>query len=131
MDKKKWLYQIGEDEYWLNERYDTKEEAINACKQEYNSDEDKGRDCFVGRVELYRPFIDAGNIIEEIQEDACDNCGDVSDKFLNDVTEEQMEELHDKLNNVLSDWLTVHNLWANFGNVVDVEEIKIDSLTEE
>lgn len=125
MSKEKWMYQIGESDVWLNDQYGTKEEAMEACKKEYEYDpkEYEGKTCYVGRVDTYNAFIDADGIIEHIQDDAWSECGEVAEGFLSDVTKEQTEELQNKLNDVLQEWLTKHNLQPTFGDMVDIEEI--------
>lgn len=130
MSKEKWKYQIGEIDIWLGDEYGTREEAIEACKKEYEYDrkEYEGKTCYVGRVDNYNVFIDGYSIIDDFQDDAWSECGEVAEGFLSDVTKEQTEELQDKLNDVLQGWLTKHNLQPTFGNMVDVEEIKIDDL---
>ena len=126
MSKEKWMYQIGESDIWLGDKYDTKEDAIEDCREEYNSGDYEEETCYVGRIDTYNAFIDADSIIEDIQNYAYSECGEVAEEFLIDVTKEQTEELQDKLNDVLQEWLTKHNLQPTFGNMVDVEEIKMD-----
>lgn len=121
----KWMYQIGEDNFWYSDEYNTKKEAIEACKKAYLSENHEGDTCYVGRVNYYNPFITGYSVIDLFQNDSYCRCGEASDGFLDDVTKEQAEELQDKLNDVLQEWLIKYNLQPTFGDIVDVEEITV------
>lgn len=128
MSEGKWKYQIGEIDLWLGDEYGTREEAIEACKKEYEYDPKgyEGKACYVGEVDNYNAFFDGESIIDYLQEDAWSECGEVADGFLCGIADEQIEELQDKLNDVLQEWLTKHDLQPTFGKMVEVEEIEMD-----
>lgn len=124
MSKEVWTYKVGDEDYVYRGRYDTKQEAINACREEILS-ELKGEnvECYVGRAIYHIPDLDVDEVIYRLQAIASSECGEVADDFLCDLTTQQESELSDLLNDAIKRWLDRHDLWPTFGFLVDVEEI--------
>lgn len=99
--------------------FDTKEEAIQEGKElEYDS-------IYIGEcADDFVPSIDADDVIERLQDEACDIGGEYGESYLEDVTKEQKEELEEKLNDVLSEWLTKYKHEVNFYSVENIEKIQ-------
>ena len=125
MSKEKWMYSIGENDVWISGQYDTKEEAIEECKKDYFLTINKDVTCYVGRVDLYCPFIDVDDVIERLQEDAYEHCGEASGDFLG-ATRDEVNELHDRLNKVFNEWLAEYDHQPTFGKMEDIEEIPMN-----
>lgn len=139
----KWLCAPSSDtEVWSSsEFFDTKQEAIVATKEaikKYNADPEnenledeigyfaedysKVTSFAVGKAEVFKIDADVDSIIERIQEDAYDQCGDSADSFLNHVKKEHKDELE----RIILDWFNNHDYKANFYSIVNVEEIVME-----
>ena len=135
----KWLISFDEENWCQNNfgEFDTKEELMEFIKdtdamQIYNIYLDETGDeleiddsitFYIGKVIEYMPNIDAGQIIDNLSEQAANEAGEWGDNFLTNVSKEQENELYDGLNAVLEKWLSKHKLQPDFFNVVNVEEI--------
>lgn len=119
----KWCYSLcGHNYYGV---FDTKEEAIKEGEteaREYEKDS-----FFVARaVFTFKPHIDAENVIEEIQQNAYDNGGEYAETYLDDVKREHRDELEEKLNEVLSNWINKYGYTPDFYSVEDVETYRLN-----
>lgn len=120
----KWCYSLcGHSYYGV---FDTKEEAIKegeAEAREYEKDL-----FFVARAVItFQPYIYAEDIIEEIQQNAYDNGGEYAETYLDDVQRKHRDELEEKLNEVLSNWMNKYGYTPNFYSVEDVETYRLNS----
>ncbi|QUI24889.1 hypothetical protein HZI73_22440 [Vallitalea pronyensis] len=113
----KWC--VSGDKEHFDAAFDTKEEAIQEGKAlEYDT-------IYIGKcVDDFAPHIDADDVIERLQCEACDVGGEYGESYLEDVTKEQEEELEEQLNDVLSEWLTKYKHEVNFYSVENVERIQ-------
>jgi len=69
--------------------------------------------------------IDVDTIIENAQEQLYDEVGEVSETYLEDVTEEQENELEEALNEVFYNWHKKHKLFPNCYKVISIEQIEV------
>ena len=122
MKMSKWGYSLnGEDYFGL---YDSKEEAIKEGEteaREYEKDS-----FFVARAITFQPHIYAEDVIEEIQQNAYDNGGEYAETYLDDVQRKHRDELEEKLNEVLSNWMNKYGYTPNFYSVEDVETYRLN-----
>ena len=151
----KWMCNgnIDSDAWEASEYFDTKEEAISAGTKalrgylanpaidydqydvlgcEYDI-EVYGTPSSFAVAQIFSPSfgIDAGSVLESIQENAYSEGGEFSDGYLDDVTKEQEEELEQKLNEVFAEWTEKYNLHPNFYTVGDIEVIRLGEGEEE
>lgn len=121
---KHYCYSLNGQDY--DGYFDTKEEAIKEGT-EYAVDAEKTI-FFIGLAEkTFSPHIDVDWLIESIQEDAYDHGGEYAEDYLEGVTKEQKQELEEKLNDVFGAWTEKHKHEVNFYEVVDSEEITIQT----
>jgi hypothetical protein len=121
----KWTYELYNEENWsTNEDFNTKEEAIEAGK-EAALDEEEIALFYVGKIVDYEPNVNAYRVVDDLIEDAAEQCGEVSDSFLDNVTKEQYKLLSEILDDVLYQWLRATNNQPNFYRIVNVETIKV------
>ena len=151
----KWMCNgnFDSDTWDASDYFDTKEEAISAGTKalreylanpaidydqydvlgcEYDIEVD-GTPSGFAVAQIFSPSfgIDAGSVLESIQENAYSEGGEFSDGYLDDVTKEQEEELERKLNEVFAEWTEKYNLHPNFYTVADIEVIRLGDGEEE
>lgn len=122
----------GDGKYWFGmgpnpERYTDgpfgSEEA--AVVEAISRMEEDDNDCAVVGVgeEVCLIVPDADDVIERICSAAYDECGELADDFLDDVTKDQKEELDAAIERVVGEWMTKHDLWPNFFKVTETREL--------
>ncbi|WP_243156126.1 hypothetical protein [Clostridium sp. C2-6-12] len=126
-EKEDWIVELTESnsEIWssdidCNSREEAIEEGMKAAKED-------GLESFrIGRQEYCSmAHIDAGTVIENAQEQLYDEVGEVSETYLEDVTDEQQKELEEALNNVFHDWHKKHKLFPNCYRILNDEVIEV------
>ena len=126
----RWLYTISDDDNWSDsDECSTKVEAIMKGRKEAICEEVDTY--YVGLMEMYKPKINLDILIEQIVDDAYDECGECSEDFLSDVKNSALIWLEDALNKVLSDWLKKYNLTPDFGKVSQVAEYQVKDQMED
>lgn len=124
MDDGKWTYKLGFDVLWVDDAYDTKDEAIREGIKE--AKKRHAKEVFIGKeVQDIMPVIDVKEVIDNIANDMYEAYGEVSFGYLEDITNEQGMELGKKLNAVLKEWLKNNNLEPDFYQVITVEKIEV------
>lgn len=71
-------------------------------------------------------------LIEQMQEQVYEECGEFGEGFLEDVTSEQEAELQTGLDSLIENWLDAHNLHPTCYTVTNISEhkYKITKLTD-
>lgn len=65
--------------------------------------------------------VDVENILEDIRERVYNECGECAEDYLMDVTRKEKEELEEKLNKELQEWLVKNKLEPGFYSIVKDE----------
>jgi len=107
----KWCLSTNNEEYDYD-FFDTSEEAIayaNSC-----DDYDECETMFVGKAEYYEPYVDAHNILEDIEDAVYSEHIDYAYDYLDDVTEEHITKLQKQLQITFNNWAKEHNYETNF-----------------
>jgi hypothetical protein len=126
MRTNKWTYELFNEEVWTSgENFDTKEEAIEAGREAIKDDKLEIDFFWIGQIVDYIPTINEYRIIDDLVEDAAEQCGEVSDSFLDGMTEEQIKQLGLLLNETLNKWLEETKNQPNFYRIVNVESIAV------
>lgn len=105
---KQYSWEFNEDdELWGKDTYDTVEECIEAAKAENKLDGNRHTWVFVGRNIDFVPYVDAENVLEAIQEQAAEECGQIGhDWYAYDHKKQnELEELNESLSKVVIEWL--------------------------
>lgn len=71
-------------------------------------------------------FFDVKIVLDEISSNAFDTCGEWSEDYLYDVTQEQ----EDELTSLITSWADKHNLNPKWFMVEDVEEVEFEIPSE-
>lgn len=112
----KWAYSTNEENYYGSE--DTPELAL----KEAIGDEDDREQFFIGQCKAFVPGIRPASIIEQLKEDASEECGEHGDDWLDSVTREQEKELGDLLQMALLAWIQKNKLEPWFYSIHNVRE---------
>lgn len=123
MKSGQWMYNFGDEEHWNEcEYFDTKEEAIEAGREEAIAREEESYQ--VGQIESFVPRISAERIMEQISEDAYEECGDnVGDYPFSD--REDQQKLQEILDEALERWIEKTNNYPTFYKIGRVENFII------
>jgi len=102
-----WMYNFGDEENWNeDDYYDTKEEAIENGRLEGI---DRGETQYqVGQISMFCPSICAESIIENIEENAYDECGEHGEDCMS-CTKEELNKLQNMLDETLNKWMDETN----------------------
>lgn len=123
MKSGQWMYNFGDEEHWNEcEYFDTKEEAVDAGRAEAIAREES--EYQVGQIVDFVPRISAYNALEQISEQAYEECGDnVGDyPFTN---KEDQQKLQEMLDEALERWMDKTNNYPTFYKIEKVENLSI------
>ncbi|MBB6716250.1 hypothetical protein [Clostridium gasigenes] len=125
----KWMYSLTDSEVWQGEEFNTKEEAITEGRKEAirGQEEEFRNDYFsVGQIEKVFPSgVDVENILENVAENTRADICEVGDDYLYDVTENHSQELEEKLNEVLFEWMKKYEYEPTFYAIKNIEQIEL------
>lgn len=125
MKENQWMYNSNE-EVWTNcDYFDTKEEAIEVGKKEFENDS-----FYVGQINNSNigVGVDADRILDDIAENVRGEVGGVADDYLSYVNKEHLSELEDLLNDVLHQWMDKHDYRPKYFRVDNVDCITTDDV---
>ncbi|HBG2558362.1 hypothetical protein OKR31_18655 [Clostridioides difficile] len=135
-----WLYS-WDDEYFSDDEYESKEEAIEAAKEELLKfrefgeciyDKEFGELVYVGKKEdVSLPGIDVEDTLERVQELIDDEFEDYSEDWITRIKDEDRKILDDRLNKVFENWINEFGYKSTWFKVVDVEEIELNEVANE
>lgn len=124
----KWMCEFHDEEWWSDcEEFDTKEEAIKYGKEVSKDDDLSG--FWVGQCVPYKisdSFIEYVDVTEKLSENVYDNIGEAAYEYLNDVKEEHLKILNNKLQKVLIDWLKEYKYEPNFFSIINTSWIELE-----
>lgn len=115
-------YSTNEEDY--HGGFPTREAAIEDAVA--SDDLAPGDTVWTGKVVSAGPasrlFRSVRRIIEDMQEDAYDEAGEHADRFLENVTDAQVDELGGEIKKVIDAWADKHGLQPTFFTVASVEK---------
>ena len=113
--EKEEIYSVSDDDEAFTP-YDTPKEALESVRGDLTAGEIVT--VIQWRESSWRPEIDAEKLLEDFEEDACEDGGDASEYWSERVESEGMAaaraELEQRLNAVLQDWIDEHKLDADW-----------------
>jgi len=133
MKKYSWNFN-QDDEIWKNDDEDSIEECIAKAKQEildcnYSEDEIP-RLIFIGENIEFVPCVDIDLMLENIEEQANDHCGEVGYEWeaYNHKKFDETEELQDKINKVVHEWMKKYEYYPNFYSIENIKEYWLEDV---
>lgn len=116
-------------EVWHNS-CNTIEECISEAKWEKNYREMSEDFVYIGEIEQYKPKVDVEYLIENITEQAYEECGESCEGWLDSLKKEDREKLEERLNKVFTDWLEETSNCPCFGNIIKVRKYNLKTEKE-
>ncbi|HDR8058219.1 TPA: hypothetical protein QC443_005912 [Bacillus cereus] len=130
----KWMYNLdSNNDMWTSDKYETREEAIQAALEEWTERmlEDRAsveKEFQLGQFVQHVPQIDADWILDELYERAASECGEASESWLSGIPKEAGEKLQEQINKVTTEWLKELKEYPTFGLIEKVEIIDASKL---
>lgn len=92
---------------------------------DYLMEEDVADCATIGKAEeLHLRVPDADDVIERIEMDVYEQCGETADHWLDKATKEQKQELTAAIKDAVAVWMSKHNLWPTFCKVEQVKTLR-------
>lgn len=142
-----WFNNRYDDGMWWGDAFDSREEAIeNGISQYRKALKGIGTELFeddcpnsvqpffyIGEAVNFSYVVDADMVIEDVVDQAYEQCGEAADGFLdfNSITSEQVKELQKSLQSAFDNWLKEYNLTPTFYAIDNVEEIDVKDYIQE
>ncbi|MCI9976507.1 hypothetical protein JY742_10280 [Clostridioides difficile] len=126
MQKDVWLYS-WDDEYFVSDEYESKEEAIEAAKEELRRLGEFGRLVYVGqKEEVNIPDIDAGEALERVQDKIDNEFGGYGEDWFENIRVEDILILESRISEVFKKWIDEFGYKPYWFVVTDTEEIELN-----
>ncbi len=126
MQKDVWLYS-WDDEYFASDEYESKEEAIEAAKEELRRLGEFGRLVYVGqKEEVNIPDIDAGEALERVQDKIDNEFGGYGEDWFENIRVEDILILESRISEVFKKWIDEFGYKPYWFVVTDTEEIELN-----
>lgn len=123
-------------EFWNNGTFDTVEEciedAIQFLKTEIEDSDEYPTVVYIGENREFVPEVDGLNILEHLEEQASEQCGEISNDWETydwkdrEKRDKEISELENELNKVVIDWLTKYKRMPNFYTVENIKEYPLN-----
>ncbi|MCC0653654.1 hypothetical protein [Clostridioides sp. ES-S-0001-03] len=131
MDKDVWLYS-WDDEYFASDEYESKEEAIEAAKEELKRFGEFGRLVYVGKKEEVNiPNIDAEKVLERVQDRIDDEFGWYGEDWFENIHVEDILILENRISEVFKKWIDEFGYKPYWFVVTDTKEIELNEVINE
>lgn len=125
-----WVYTTDRDN-WEGEEYSTKDEAVEAGEKEVLP----GLDFYIGQLcdvefeldDIYIPMYKVDSIIDGLDNTLSDVVGEGSEYWTNNITQEQIDELRDKIQAVVFDWIVDSVGQPTTYSIENVEKIEVET----
>lgn len=120
-----YAYSFNEEEF-NSEECTTAKEALQLAKEEA-IDQGEQLPCrvWVGEIGTFNPMVDADDVLERLQEKACEECGECSDGYLDDASEKERDELSKMLTATFHKWEKKYHFEPRFHPIENVQEFEI------
>ena len=123
----KYTWEYNDDtELWYNDLFDTVEDCIADARDNYMVE--IGETIAVGEVVPYEPYVMADNILDELEEDAYEECGEIAEDW-NAYSwkddKESLDELSNKLTEIVRQWLKDNGTYPYFYKIKNVKTVEV------
>ena len=118
----KYTWNESDDELWQHDCFDTVEECIKDAKENY--DYKVGETITVGITEPFVVSVDGSDVLERLEENAYEECGEASERWL-DYPYKDIEKLSKRLTECVNEWLKETNQEPGFYHI---HSIRIETI---
>lgn len=123
-----WLYS-WDDECFRSDEYESKEEAVEASKEELKRLGETERLVYVGKKEEADiPAIDAKDILELVQDRIDDEYGEYGEDWFENIRVEDIVILESRISEVFIKWINEFRYKPYWFAVRDIEEIELNEV---
>ena len=125
MNRYTWNYNET-DELWLHDIFDTIEDCILDAKENYDVKSDET--IAVGVIYPYIPKTDIDILLERLEEDAYEECGEAAESWYISTRkghEKEFDELQEKVDLLVTEYLEKIGEKPYFYKIDDVRTIKV------
>lgn len=128
-NKDNWCYSYNAENFEGN--FETKEDAIEEATiyyNDYHDDEEENEHkkiIYIGKPKPVTISFNVDSILEDIAENAFEQCGEYSEGYLDNVKIEDGNILEERLHKEILKWMDEFNYKPHFWRVKDVEEVEI------
>lgn len=101
--------------------FNSLKETLQEAENDLGENLTEGTTIWIGKIDFpHLPKLDVNKILEYISYAYYNEFDEIAEDYLNDVKKEHKEELEEKLNTVLNEWLTKYNYEPDFYRVEQV-----------
>lgn len=125
-----YTWEYSEDnELWTKDVFDTIEDCILDAKENYNIE--PGETIAIGEPVYWEPYVDAYDLLERIEFNAWDECGEASEgwntyDYISSEDKKKVEELSEKLTEIVRQWLKDNGTYPNFSKIENVRTVEVE-----
>jgi hypothetical protein len=125
MENGQWSWNYCNSDWWTHDCYDTKEEAIQDAKENY---EVKGQDIEIGQIELVSlpTYIDTDDLFYNFNEQYGEELSEYDGDLFESVTKEQQHKLENELSKVLQKFYKKTKIKSNNYTIYNEHTVHID-----
>ena len=125
----KYTWETNEADIWRHDIFDSVEDCILDAKENYLIE--SGTEIVVGEAVPWDPYVSAYLILERLEEDAYDECGEVAeDWYAYDYKSEEgrksLDELSDKITKIVKQWLKNNGTYPDFYKIENVRTVEVE-----
>lgn len=127
VEKKEYTWETSEDkELWQHDTFETVEDCVEDYLENYAGESPQDV-IFVGECERYTFSVDGSGVIENLEVQAYDECGECAESWepSSGVNLKDWNELDEQLTKVVTDWLEKRNDMPGFYKVVNIMEVPV------
>lgn len=123
-----WTYSLSDESSFMPFQYISKEDALKAAMED--AEIEGAERIYVGRMNEYRPSVDAEQVIDQIKNDAEVEKADADTEwplnYMDNVSLKDLYELEDMLTEAYRKWEDKHPEYkAEFYTIADIEEFQL------
>ena len=125
----KYIWEYDETDIWKHDLFDTVEDCILDAKENYLIE--SGTEIVVGEAVLWEPYVSAELILEQLQEDAYEECGEVAEDWYaydhkSKEGRKSLDELSDKITEIVKQWLKDNGTYPDFYMIKNVRVVEVE-----
>jgi len=121
-----WSYSEN-DEIWQHDNFETEEECVLDAKENYRMK--SGESIAIGTVYPYTVSIDVETMLERIEEDAYEECGEAAESWVISSRKhfgKEMDDLQEKVTELVDAYLDKISEKPTFSKVDNIYTVTID-----